>query len=341
MKSIQQLPTYLLPAVLLSLFLFGCNSAVGLSSNETGKSGSTNSAIRLANKSSSSAESPSLLIFVTKNAWRGDLASAGRYPGNGLAGADALCQADTQCTPGATCKAIIATSERYPASEKSEWALLRNQVYYDPNGEYFGATNDSGFFESAAELFAQHFDGIAPHGAWTGFNSDGTPDSAKICSEWTVGKDGYNKNHYAKIGFSGQKASCSEYDKTTCQGCAITQYFCSSGGNNCDKRHLYCAEQLTLGNCDAPANPGVNWHRCDKSYSNLSNTDLTGANLTSSNLTHVDLTRANLTDTIVTNVNWTDTILIGANLTRTDLHAVNFSNKNLTNLNSSTKRNKK
>jgi uncharacterized protein YjbI with pentapeptide repeats len=79
-----------------------------------------------------------------------------------------------------------------------------------------------------------------------------------------------------------------------------------------------------VGNCDAPAAPGVDWHNCDKSNSilasaDLSGADLSGANLTISDLWHADLSGANLTNADLSYTNMLFADLTGAKLSGADL----------------------
>ena len=56
------------------------------------------------------------LIYLTSNKWWGDLLKSAQKAGStattGVGGADFLCQQDSQCPAGKTCKAIISDDKK-------------------------------------------------------------------------------------------------------------------------------------------------------------------------------------------------------------------------------------
>ncbi len=78
--------------------------------------------------------------------------------------------------------------------------------------------------------------------------------------------------------------------------------------------------------CDAAAEPSVDWRYCRKRGVDLSGSDLTAANLTSSHLQQSNLSGANLQSAHLSYSN-----LSGANLSYSDLSNANLKGANLTN----------
>lgn len=94
-----------------------------------------------------------------------------------------------------------------------------------------------------------------------------------------------------------------------------------------------------LGNCDAPALPGVNWTNCLKPQLNLfdkvlsdaklRNSQLVGSNLMNTTLTHADMAYADLRFTNLSYSQLQNSLLIGANLKNANLSNADLSNANL------------
>jgi hypothetical protein len=136
----------------------------------------------------------------------------------GITGADALCQADTQCPFGTTCKAILVDGTVRTASPTLNWVLQPSTQYANTSGQVIGTTNTS-------SVFSFPLTNALPTSAtvWTGLNVDWTT-STSTCNAWTSAST-------SVFGSSGESTSTSN----TFINAALD--LCS------DVQPLYCAQQ--------------------------------------------------------------------------------------------------
>ena len=207
----------------LSASLFACNSGVGGTPNSMNSTDSTNN---LTNKfngnnnaSSNMSSSTAPVIYTTKSTWYGDL--------GGVSGADKKCQDDSQCPPGASCKAIIGASTR---DKNKNWILQPNMDYnlITNNNSQIIRTNDQAVFGSSINLGSNN--------AWSGLNKDWVAGYYPNCKDWTFGDSHTVSTADGTINFTDGQRKCSKYDDKnenmpTC-----------SDSHHCNTRPIYCAQ---------------------------------------------------------------------------------------------------
>lgn len=236
-------------AIALSGILSACNGA-----GSTGESNSTSSNINSTKPSymtglsaTENSNETYPVIFKTDGSWWGNL--------GGIEGADQKCSAAPKCV-GGTCRAIIGNQNdgklRDP-SDLENWVLLPNQTYNFIDKNTLETTNSSATFDSTTIL--------EDTTVWSGFNSSW--GVAENCAGWTIGKDGYDSEIYANIGFNNKKGSCSATDIKNSNGdhwCSAIPYenhftirkmdttllsSSSSSADSCQTRKLYCAQNYS------------------------------------------------------------------------------------------------
>lgn len=213
------------------------------------------------------------LIYLTSNKWWGDLLKSAQKAGStattGVGGADFLCQQDSQCPAGKTCKAIISDDKNRVAcinsSESSiklcgsgysvDWILSPNTTYVNTTGAIIGTTNSSGIFNF---LLGYQFNSAISSGgkAWTGLFPSWTSDKEITCERWTVGDDGVNQlvgmigyadqiNYKSIFAGANNSGGCSQYNKKDAVGgkYCYNQVDGQQFIDGCSKRGLYCAVQ--------------------------------------------------------------------------------------------------
>lgn len=213
------------------------------------------------------------LIYLTSGKWWGDLLKnaqeAGSTATTGVSGADYLCQQDSQCPSGKTCKAIISddlnriacinTTESSiklcGAGYSVDWVLSPNTTYLNSNGAVIGTTNGVGIFNF---LIGFQFNSAISSGgkAWTGLLPSWASDRDITCERWTIGDDGVNQL-VGMIGYADQinsksifagannSGGCSQYNKKDSVGgkYCYNQVDGTQFIDGCSKRGLYCAVQ--------------------------------------------------------------------------------------------------
>ena len=213
------------------------------------------------------------LIYLTSNKWWGDLLKSAQNAGStattGVGGADFLCQQDSQCPVGKTCKAIISDDKNRIAcingSESSiklcgsgysvDWTLSPNTTYVNTNGAIIGTTNNTGIFNF---LLGYQFNSAISGGgkAWTGLFPSWTSDKEITCERWTIGDDGVNQlvgmigyadqlNYKSIFAGANNSGGCSQYNKKDSVGgkYCYNQVDGTQFIDGCSKRGLYCAVQ--------------------------------------------------------------------------------------------------
>src|SRR3989344_1768973 len=96
------------------------------------------------------AQQEQLKIFVTSNAYSGDLVEhahlrgAGSSVNTGSQAADYLCSLDSNKPNAAQYKALIGTTTRYAGS--NDWVLAANSTYYRTDGAIISVTNANKWF---------------------------------------------------------------------------------------------------------------------------------------------------------------------------------------------------
>ena len=213
------------------------------------------------------------LIYLTSNKWWGDLLKSAQNTGStattGVGGADFLCQQDSQCPVGKTCKAIISDDKNRIAcingSESSiklcgsgysvDWTLSPNTTYVNTNGAIIGTTNNTGIFNF---LLGYQFNSAISGGgkAWTGLFPSWTSDKEITCERWTIGDDGVNQlvgmigyadqlNYKSIFAGANNSGGCSQYNKKDSVGgkYCYNQVDGTQFIDGCSKRGLYCAVQ--------------------------------------------------------------------------------------------------
>lgn len=203
---------------------------------------------------------PTTLFFITAAKTKLMYVTNEKYWGNlgGISGADAKCQADTQCPNGKACKAIImASNERYACTSKSacggtnskEWVLTPNTTYLNTESQIISTTNSAGTFGSDG-VFVFNFPIKSDENkAWTGFDNYFMINKDANCQNWTIGDSGINKlgglyGNSANIlpyAFTQDGGGCSKYTNKVDYGVYVDKQCNAPGG--CSTRHLYCAEQ--------------------------------------------------------------------------------------------------
>jgi hypothetical protein len=195
--------------------------------------------------------------------------NAGSTATTGVGGADFLCQQDSQCPVGKTCKAIISDDKNRIAcingSESSiklcgsgysvDWTLSPNTTYVNTNGAIIGTTNNTGIFNF---LLGYQFNSAISGGgkAWTGLFPSWTSDKEITCERWTIGDDGVNQlvgmigyadqlNYKSIFAGANNSGGCSQYNKKDSVGgkYCYNQVDGTQFIDGCSKRGLYCAVQ--------------------------------------------------------------------------------------------------
>lgn len=149
------------------------------------------------------------LIFVANN---NAVGWAGGQVG-GVSGADAKCQADSQCQNGWTCKAMLVdeSGTRTAAPAPVNWVLHPNTQYKNSSGNIIGVTgaNPTGYTESAPNsqtfafpLFNPFQEDYTISLIATGLNSDWTTSDA-TCNSWT------DNNSWQQVGSLGDTGAIS------------------------------------------------------------------------------------------------------------------------------------
>ncbi len=174
------------------------------------------------------------LIYATTGKWTGNLLGEAITAGansavvtNGIAGADYLCQQDSQCPAGAVCKAIIVDDINRSAVPQKDWVLQPYSYYINTSLQnIFNSTTNANAIASfpLANAFAPN---AAYQNIWTGFVGEGwtSYSSSYTCNEW-----GRNTGGIGSYGNSTVK---------NVNAIASTPEF-----NACNTQHaLYCVQQ--------------------------------------------------------------------------------------------------
>ncbi len=142
---------------------------------------------------------PYKLIYVTKDSFNGNFyptATLFGYNGSHFdtdAVADYLCQVDSQCPNGKTCKAMLAIhgwnrpgSIIRSANPLINWVLAPNTNYKNLSGRVIGKTNENAIFDVAGTQPITLANVINPNidNAWSGMRLDWT--SSAECNGWTT-----------------------------------------------------------------------------------------------------------------------------------------------------------
>ncbi|MEM7181395.1 MAG: putative Ig domain-containing protein [Spirochaetota bacterium] len=170
-------------------------------------------------------------IFVTASKHTGDLKTNGSGS-DGPAGADSLCNADTNKPDSSSYKALVVasgsriactSSDCTDASQNIDWVMKANSIYVrSSDSAYLFITNDAGIFDYGTA--SNPFDSGIQKQYWTGMSYSGWPgygnwvvydDSAGNCTKWAVtsgeGKVGYSdQTDYTSIRTRDVSPSCSE-----------------------------------------------------------------------------------------------------------------------------------
>lgn len=159
-------------------------------------------------------------IFLTNTLYNGNL--------GGVSGADAKCQADAN-KPSSTqaFKALIAESgadtRSPPNASNVDWVIKPNTYYRRNDGTLLFLSNASGLFTfgNFSNAWSPSVTGLA----WTGLNTDWTPNSNQ-CTSWTNSTSGVNGNY----GIVNSSVTSSQ--------------IISGGGGTCNSsNYLICVEQ--------------------------------------------------------------------------------------------------
>ncbi len=138
--------------------------------------------------SGTAAANVTVTVSCPSNAYDIFVSAASASPNIGLAGMDAVCNADTNRTPTNTYKALLGASTRRActtagcsggASEHLNWIMEPSTAYYRPGGAtLIGTTSAAGIFVFP---ISNGWTGGALH--WTGLNGNWTLSST--CLDWT------------------------------------------------------------------------------------------------------------------------------------------------------------
>lgn len=182
----------------------------------------------------------SYLIFITQNAYNGDLKTHGNGS-NGVEGADNLCNQDAGCPASKTCKAMIAaTGLRSAEPNMLDWVLESYTAYKNTANDLIavtGITNNGipvditmtsqtrEFFFSVANPVTTQFHG-SNGAAWTGMyaSANWMTSTNKFCGEW----DNATNSMQGTLGSADVRAQQMLYNGSV--GCVTA-------------RKLYCVEQ--------------------------------------------------------------------------------------------------
>ncbi len=156
------------------------------------------------------------LIYISSKSYNGNLQAYVPGAANGISAADSLCQADTQCPTGSTCRAMLVDGINRDATNNSgagtNWVLQASTTYKNISGAIIGRTG-SGTDENPAIFTFPLTNAFSTTSkvkfAWTGLNPNWTTNVGHTCNSWmdtgsfilgnvgeTLGKiDSYSINH--------------------------------------------------------------------------------------------------------------------------------------------------
>ena len=175
-------------------------------------------------------------IFVTALTYNGNL--------DGVSGANAKCNADSNKLSGYTYKALLITSSVLPGT--ADWMILPNTAYYNSTNlnQIIATSNESGIFNTSNGNLNSPISTLS-NSVWTGITPSGTGDTFK----WTYSDrfstcGTYNSQTHSAIAWTNDGLDTNEVTGVSGITDSLTGTAFNSQTEGCDQlKTLYCVSQ--------------------------------------------------------------------------------------------------